>query len=531
MRLGYGTFFLSFLLLILRMPAGEALRSVGDGTDLRTYLPDATVELNSSNFDSVLKESPASFAIVEFFAHWCPACRNYKPHYEKVARLFNGPDAVHPGIILMTRVDCAMKINANLCDRFSVGYYPMLLWGPSVKFVAGKWDPKQEKSEIQSIDDGRTADRLLNWINKKMGSSFSFDDERYENENTLPTNVSDPEQIARAIYDVEEATALAFEIIIQHKMIKSSTQAPLIKFFQILATHHPSKRCRRGIAEILLNFDDLWPSGPLSISSEEASILQEQDVLKSYSICGKEVPRHYWLNFELHLVNHNKPEKKLTIFCRGSKNDTRGFSCGLWVLFHSLSVRVGDGESQSVFTAICDFIQNFFVCDDCRRHFHEMSTSVSLPFNTTRNLSMWLWRAHNKVNERLNKEEKALGTGDPRFPKIIWPPKQLCRSCYVSSSRKRRSNMKIYWNEDEVYKFLVRYYGRTLASSHNDATLSSKYDESYDITTSTNAVAVPVGAALAIAVASCTFGALACFWRAQQKNRKYTHQLHSFKDI
>ena len=33
-----------------------------------------------------------------------------QPHYEKVARLFNGPDAVHPGIILMTRVDCALKV-------------------------------------------------------------------------------------------------------------------------------------------------------------------------------------------------------------------------------------------------------------------------------------------------------------------------------------------------------------------------------------------------------------------------------------
>lgn len=33
-----------------------------------------------------------------------------QPHYEKVARLFNGPDAIHPGIVLMTRVDCAMKV-------------------------------------------------------------------------------------------------------------------------------------------------------------------------------------------------------------------------------------------------------------------------------------------------------------------------------------------------------------------------------------------------------------------------------------
>jgi thiol oxidase len=33
-----------------------------------------------------------------------------QPQYEKVAKLFNGPDAVHPGIALMTRVDCALKV-------------------------------------------------------------------------------------------------------------------------------------------------------------------------------------------------------------------------------------------------------------------------------------------------------------------------------------------------------------------------------------------------------------------------------------
>ena len=33
-----------------------------------------------------------------------------QPQYEKVAKLFNGAKAVHPGIILMTRVDCANKV-------------------------------------------------------------------------------------------------------------------------------------------------------------------------------------------------------------------------------------------------------------------------------------------------------------------------------------------------------------------------------------------------------------------------------------
>lgn len=44
----------------------------------------------------------------------------------------------------------------------------MLLWGPPSKFVSGSWGPKQDKSEIHYVEDGRTADRLLNWINKKM---------------------------------------------------------------------------------------------------------------------------------------------------------------------------------------------------------------------------------------------------------------------------------------------------------------------------------------------------------------------------
>lgn len=158
--------------------------------------------------------------------------------------------------------------------------------------------------------------------------------------------------------------------------------------------------------------------------------------------------------------------------------------------------------------------------------------SVSVPFNKTRDLAMWLWRTHNKVNQRLMKEEKTLGTGDPRFPKITWPPKQLCPSCYLSYSRESNGTENIEWDEDEVFQFLVRYYGRTIASS-KEATLSSSDDaaSTYDIASSTNAVTVPVGAALAIAVASCAFGALACFWRTQQKNRKYLHQLHSLKKI
>lgn len=229
---------------------------------------------------------------------------------------------------------------------------------------------------------------------------------------------------------------------------------------------------------------------------------------------------------------------------------------------HSLTVRVGDGESQSTFTSICDFIHNFFICDECRRHFYEMCSryrkpfgyvpvkkyffsaclivtftcSVSVPFKSARDLALWLWSTHNKVNERLMKEEKELKTGDASFPKVIWPPKQLCPSCYRSSSRTADGAMQVEWDEDEVFQFLVNYYGKMLVSSYKESYMESLLQENKhvglisDDSSASSATTVPLGAALGVAVASCTFGALACFWRAQQKNRKYYH-LRSLKKI
>ncbi|KAF8095098.1 hypothetical protein N665_0341s0023 [Sinapis alba] len=477
------------------------LRDIG-GNDISDH-KDNAVELNATNFDSVFQDTPAKYAVLEFFAHWCPACRNYKPHYEKVARLFNGPEAVHPGVVLMTRVDCAVKMNVKLCDKFSIKRYPMLFWGPPRKFVGGSWEPKQEKkSEILVVDEWRTADLLLSWINKQLGSSYGLDDQKVGNEHLLLSNVSDHEQISQAVFDIEEATEETFDIILSLKAIKSSeTGASFIRFLQLLVPHHPSRRCRKGSAEILMNFDDLCPAGECSYDSGV-----NNNTLRNFHICGEDLPRGYYM------------------FCRGSKNETRGFSCGLWILMHSLSVRIEDGESQFAFTAICDFINNFFMCDECRRHFHDMCLSVKTPFKKARDIVLWLWSTHNKVNERLKRDEDSLGTGDPMFPKMIWPPKQLCSSCYLTSTGKN-----IDWDHDEVYKFLKNYYGPKLVSSYkkkSEGVSKEVVVAAEEMAVPTNALVVPVGAALAIALASCAFGALACYWRTQQKNRKHYHNPH-----
>ena len=63
----------------------------------------------------------------------------------------------------------AAQINNKLCDKFSVSHYPMLFWGPPSKFASYGVKPKEEKIEIRMIDDGRTAERLVSWINKHLG--------------------------------------------------------------------------------------------------------------------------------------------------------------------------------------------------------------------------------------------------------------------------------------------------------------------------------------------------------------------------
>ena len=79
------------------------------------------------------------------------------------------------GLVTSPSLTClAAQINNKLCDKFSVSHYPMLFWGPPSKFSSHGWEPEKGKSEILMIDDGRTAERLVSWINKHLGRYGKF---------------------------------------------------------------------------------------------------------------------------------------------------------------------------------------------------------------------------------------------------------------------------------------------------------------------------------------------------------------------
>lgn len=112
-------------------------------------------------------------------------------------------------------------------------------------------------------------------------------------------------------------------------MIKSETRASVIKFLQLMVAHHPSRRlvptlcarnkyltllflhyldmnfclrCRRGSANVLVNFDDLCPSDMLLGESQEC-VVGSGNEDSNFQICGKEVPRGYWVGIQYHFFN------------------------------------------------------------------------------------------------------------------------------------------------------------------------------------------------------------------------------------
>uniref|UniRef100_A0A915P8P8 Sulfhydryl oxidase n=4 Tax=Meloidogyne TaxID=189290 RepID=A0A915P8P8_9BILA len=90
----------------------------------------------------------------------------------------------------------------------------------------------------------------------------------------------------------------------------------------------------------------------------------------------------------------------------------RGYTCGLWTLFHVLTVNgYRNGQKDNSFDplrlllAIRDWVLSFFACDHCRVHFRKMTTKtarIETSINREEDVFLYLWKAHNLVNSRLH---------------------------------------------------------------------------------------------------------------------------------
>lgn len=122
-------------------------------------------------------------------------------------------------------------------------------------------------------------------------------------------------------------------------------------------------------------------------------------------------------------------------------DDPGSYTCGLWSLFHLLSVKSGEGEVSPAMTmeVIHHFVEYLFGCETCRNHF--LASYDSCAFGRceigesmdNRALVLWLWRLHNAVNIRTALETTSARPLD--LTDVLWP---VCEEC---------------WDEEEVRNF------------------------------------------------------------------------------
>ncbi|UJR13479.1 hypothetical protein I4U23_000493 [Adineta vaga] len=148
--------------------------------------------------------------------------------------------------------------------------------------------------------------------------------------------------------------------------------------------------------------------------------------------------------------------------CYASDSSRRGYPCTLWILFHSMTVKQARLAEQNalssnvkpfdVIVSIREFINHYFLCEECVTHFVNMTSNVENEINSYDESVLYLWRCHNSVNKRLRYENY---TNDPDWPKVPFPTKQQCNQCVQQTDE---NGDVIEYNSKETYQFLKEFY-------------------------------------------------------------------------
>ena len=413
----------------------------------------SAIHLSEGDFDDRIAMTRADeHCLLEFFAPWCPHCQNFGPTYERIAAFYNkgenwanpteGHERPQPHVTAMS-VDCVA--NGHLCEHFDVRGYPTVLFGRCGQFA--KEHKSRHSEKIEKIAANRDAEEMVKRVNDALNAEHELlpqaDDQKPPTEDEgEKKDVKVEEEAPHAdLEDIEHATVLAYEQMTSAALLRPTGRDPFVSFVRLMADAHPVAACKDGANALAERIDKTWPERS---KPDKDAFEKIRTRLSAHKVCGEgHVGPLAWRQ------------------CEGSVEGKRGYTCGLWLLFHSLAARSVVSSSQkndyagaTWLATVSRWVEHFFPCESCRNHFIEMvneKDGVGSVATKTDGV-LWSWRAHNKVNARLAEQERrgeAVGSGDPKFPKTQWPTPALCPSCRKDDGE---------WDEDATAKFLVTYF-------------------------------------------------------------------------
>lgn len=214
---------------------------------------------------------------------------------------------------------------------------------------------------------------------------------------------------------------------------KNTTRSAFVGFVGLLAQRFPASAsevgtCRQSLHQLHSQLRNDWAGMTNEVSTLESMrsktrlVMIDPDWLEGqWRLCDED-----WSRFGEGWHQ-----------CRGTWPGKRGYTCGLWNMFHFLAAQTSDEMALRDLQIVRNAVVHFFDCTECRDHFMKIPVPEE-SIKTRRDAQLWWWNAHNVVNRRVGKLEQMYEDGDPGFPKAQWPSEAECPTCRhrVGSRRK-----------------------------------------------------------------------------------------------
>eukprot|EP01043_Picozoa_sp_COSAG02_P068101 COSAG02_NODE_11189_length_1760_cov_1.280000_1_plen_406_part_10 len=357
------------------------------------YVPDVSPSIVEGLPSLLAERGDVSHILMEFYAPWCPHCQHFAPEMERIGEAFNTHDA-YSGV-LVCRVNCVQ--DSEICSAMGIRSFPTMYWGSASQFLAAERSRHWDTSGLTSVNaNPRTADGITTWINTQLGAEHvpmtltdaaSFDAALAQRMRTVYGNDGIASGVAEGrgttasldLWDVELAMVMSVQLMLAQPNPSAAQLSSMVEFVELLS---------RNTAPLASCQDSMH-----ALASYIASVSPGASALPGLfgawpSPCGR--PLAYYGS-----------EQSDWRTCKGTYPTTRGYTCGLWELFHMLVAHSSDDHAATDLMTIRSWIEQFFGCEDCRNNFLAMSTGIATRVRVRDDAVLWLWQAHNAVNLRL----------------------------------------------------------------------------------------------------------------------------------
>ncbi len=476
--------------------------------------------------------------VVLFYAEWCPHCQRYKPEYISLEAEINRR-TIHTKVIFHA-VSCTL--NEMVCRTYEIDAYPVALgWRAASKYT----DIKVAGVVLNDIE--MTADSIADALEfdiAEEGIVFDEPEEPYENAEDQKAYERDKiqwgidaslEKVERYefLHDINERyhnSAASLTYILKTGVYASTgkgglnqeQKSALKDFLNLLYWATPQQWNVRAvmIKDLLEQFEDvvggrdamfriiekhqgaplkkgrrreelLWGYVDETLRDNGISGTSDAKARREVKGLGGESPHRYYIEKKFIVKENSSYTRSCT---HGTSIPYSGYTCGLWNLFHIITVGSGKNRNQlfgfhhgyivsskEVAFVIRNFIANFFRCEVCREHFLQMYDDCGhshcqrlderLPFardewlglsvlpeipdnESSSETAVWLWEVHNDVNLRLMNEAAERDRREISKEEILaskFPTKRLCPKCWLDEDMET-------FDFDEVAKFLSTWY-------------------------------------------------------------------------